>query len=244
MNLKPALRYQASEMRSALSWYYGTVFVLGVVGYVLARYLTSRFGMDSLEINISGLIGVTPFFLFVVGLNSYKPNLFLLLQNGVSRKTLFVSLCIAGVVVGIGTGIIDLLLDEVIRRLMAPMEINIMNVSDAIAPPSSFPLLGRVVGVTILNGSTFFAGVLITSLFYRLNTLQKVLVPVGLVLGVTGLSFYDSYTGVITKLLEMVESFSQANLPQYLITQVGYAALILGVTWLLQRRAQVKTNLS
>ena len=235
MNLKPILRYHAKEGATALAWFYGILLVAGAGAYFLFRYLIARYGGSSAQVTMGGAIGITGFFLFIAGLNSYRTELFLSLQNGISRKTLFVSLLILGAALAAVTGGMDLLIDYAL---------NILSFEEILMPASPVPLLSRFLAVSFMNGSAFFAGVLITTLFYRLNTPGKVLVPVGAGILLIALSFYDASTGRMTGFAQSVADFSRAGIPQFLLVSAIVAVLLFGFTWLLQRRAQIKTNLS
>ena len=244
MNLKPILRYHAKEGATALAWFYGILLVAGAGAYFLFRYLIARYGGSSAQVTMGGAIGITGFFLFIAGLNSYRTELFLSLQNGISRKTLFVSLLILGAALAAVTGVMDLLIDYAMRTLTRPLGLNILSFEEILVPASPVPLLSRFLAVSFMNGSAFFAGVLITTLFYRLNTPGKVLVPVGAGILLIALSFYDASTGRMTGFAQSVADFSRAGIPQFLLVSAIGAVLLFGFTWLMQRRAQIKTNLS
>lgn len=245
MNLKPALRYLRKEMRTALLWYYGTIVVLAVAGYFVARYLATRYGLAGSSITFSGITGVTSFFLFITGLNSYRTELLYFLQNGISRKTLYVSLLITGAVLALLTGVLDLAIDRVGGMVLQSLNINLISINEMLMPQSSVPLLGKYLAVVVLNASGFFLGVFFTTLFYRLNTLGKVLVPVGAVLLLPALSYVDKTTGgAITLFAQQAESFSRSGILQFVLMNGIYALVIAIGIWLLQRRAQIKTNVS
>lgn len=245
MNLKPALRYHAKEMRIALTWYYGIVLVMSVALSLLARYLISRYGRGSVDINFSGMTGITAFFLFIAGLNSYKSELLYFLQNGLSRKTLYIALLITGVVTGLVTGTLDLLIDRLGEVTLSTMGFTITGISDLMMPVSSVPVLSKLLAAATMNGMAFLIGILLTTLFYRLNTAGKVIVPITLFALGMAWPILDYYTGGhFSSFLAGINRFAGSGIPPYLLVNgIGFA-IMAGVIWLLQRRAQIKTNLS
>ena len=116
MNLKAALRYRIKDTRTGLLWYYGILIVLGTALFALGMFLSARYGLGGANISIWAVSGVTAFYLFIVGLTSYKADFFYLLQNGISRRTHFVSLLVVGTALALLTGTIDLLLDGLMQR--------------------------------------------------------------------------------------------------------------------------------
>lgn len=248
MNLRPILHYRGKDAAISLAWYYGILLVLSVGLYFLFRYLITRYGTGVVQVSITGMAGITAVFLFIVGLNSYKTELLFGLQNGISRRTLFVSVLLVGLALGLFTGVLDLLQDRLARGLFGSLGIAITGIEDHLMPASPFPILSQYLGIVALNTSAFFLGVLISSLFYRLNTLGKVLVPIGAVLlsmllSLTNVST-ESSPGFLPELSNRIEAFAQSGIFPFLLVHVAWMALLFLLIWLLQRRAQVKTQLS
>lgn len=245
MNGKPALRYHATDFCISLLWYYGILIGLGIALFALGTYLAAYHGLGEVDVEIAAVSGITMFYLFVAGLYSYKADFFYLLQNGISRRTQFVTLLIVGAVLALLTGVIDLLLDELMLQALRSIGLGVIDMSDFVQPASAFPLLSKYIGVVFLNGSAFFVGLLITTVFYRLNTLGKILLPIGVFgLLVPALSFYDHYTKHLTNASRAIDTFVRSGILSYLLIYAVFLLIVTGLTWLLQRRAQIKSPVS
>ena len=92
MKLKAAVRYYLNDFKRPVIIYYGVLMTLFVLQLVISALLKVR------NPSSGGMEFATTIFLFVVGLNAFKAPFRLFLQNGLSRKTLYVgvvaSLCL------------------------------------------------------------------------------------------------------------------------------------------------------
>lgn len=99
MSIYPSFKYQLLTQKMAVIIYYavllGLILLFG--GAVLISYGNGD-GENSASSTITtGLSGITAVMVFVLGLNSFKENFGMALQNGVSRKSLFLArLCASG----------------------------------------------------------------------------------------------------------------------------------------------------
>ena len=86
--MKSAMIYQISEMKKPLLIYYAIIFFL-----LLASFLTTEvfLHISANGTTINGIEISSMIFIFVCGLNSFKEPFRMFLQNGLSRKTLFLS---------------------------------------------------------------------------------------------------------------------------------------------------------
>ncbi len=187
MKAKLFAKYDLSQSRGAIGVFYLVIAALILVAGILSRLLGSS-GIDG---SFNGLEWTSVIFLFVAGLNSFKPYFYFACANGISRKSMFLG---------------ELMSSGAICLLMAIMDVVIVALLPLVVPQSQLlyeafftgdlPLIQEM-GLTFLLGLflnclAFALGYLITIAYYRMNTRLKVLVSVGVpavftLLGAAGL---------------------------------------------------------
>ncbi len=86
--MNKAIKYQWSDVKRTLCIYY-SIIVLVVAFFFIVGRVTKNDGETYSSFN--GLEMCTGIFLFVLGLNSFKEQFFMFLQNGISRKSIWKS---------------------------------------------------------------------------------------------------------------------------------------------------------
>ena len=94
MNIKISVKYQFQDITRALIIFCGILLIL-----ILTLFIPGLQGTTN-GLEISAFI-----FLFVIGLNTFKENFGMFLQNGVSRKTIFagklLSTCVVSAIMAV-----------------------------------------------------------------------------------------------------------------------------------------------
>jgi hypothetical protein len=114
MNLKSVVKYQILDGKIAIPVFY--LVVLCVMALLLVS--VSEIGEGS-SASISGLEMATIIFLFVVGLNAFRETFRRMMQNGVSRKTMFKGYIITVLILSIGMSLINAVLLWVGKAMVA-----------------------------------------------------------------------------------------------------------------------------
>lgn len=86
MNLKHSYQYRLQTARKAVLIYYLVVVILCTINLILTKVTEQG------QSFFNGIEASSIFFLFVLGLNTFKEDFYMLLQNGVSRKSTFLSI--------------------------------------------------------------------------------------------------------------------------------------------------------
>ncbi|WP_322181843.1 hypothetical protein [Neglectibacter caecimuris] len=260
MQIYSSFRYQLFSHKKDLLVYYLILVGMQVLAYLVSIPLTLvSAGNGGLVItSSSGISAISCIFLLVAGICSFRESFSMALQNGVSRRNLFfgrlcasAALCLimamideastlllrlAGLLPGVQTESFSLL-ETVFSSALSGLSPVLVAFA---AVPFSFCLL-------LAFGAL---GYFISTLFYRLNKLGKLLIGIGsallLLVGLPGVfELYDHYPQwplwpVLGKAL-----FSFFHLAFGAPWNAGVSCLILfGVfslfTWLLMRRAELK----
>ncbi len=252
MRVTASFRYQLLQnLRNVLAYY------LAMVGLTLLEAWFT-FHSGNAGASLSGLTMMTSLFLFVKSLCSFKDNFGMALQNGVTRKNLFLGrLACAAVLCGIMA-----VLDEVITLLLDLIGklpgVNTQSISLMAILFQDDALLFSPVALTLYSVAFSFClllaaaglGYCINALYYRLNTLGKVAVsasvPGFFIFVVPTLKSLRDRLGLQEQYLTLertVEAFFSFLLKSpwhTMTTSLVFAALSHLLAWLLIRRAALK----
>lgn len=177
MKLKSAVKYQIYEFKKPLLIYYLIIYILFILFFIENSTLI-HFGAD---VRLGGIESASMIFIFIAGLNSFKETFKMFLQNGLSRKTLFISFICSIIPISAAMALIDS-----VNGLIASLVIKY--------DPAYMQFYGkRYVGS--VNGIFKYAegflwyifayamlamiGYFITVLYYRMNKGLKLLVSIG-----------------------------------------------------------------
>lgn len=242
MNIKPVFKYFVADSKRALLIYYAIIYLILFLTVILLKSM-------NIEGEISSIDVATMIFLLVIGMNLFKAPFRLFLQNGVSRKTMFVSfLCFSGCICAFMA-----ILDQINYRIFSCFSTYAQMFSWLYAGryETMFGVQQTLEGIVwSLFGYLLFTvlGFFITVLYYRCNKWQKFAISIG----VPGVLFIilplldgNFFQGQI--ILNIVKFFRIALGLEYgvnpLIGTLSFAigaAILGGITFLLMRKAPVK----
>lgn len=243
--MKSAMIYQIAEMKKPLLIYYAIIFFL-----LLASFLTTEvfLHISANGTTINGIEISSMIFIFVCGLNSFKEPFRMFLQNGLSRKTLFLSyLCSLLPVSGV-MAIIDTSIGAIGRSLgsyQSAFHEFYRQYFPAVGPGQVF--VGFALSLLLYTTSAL-TGYFITSLYYRMSKGLKLLVSIGVpVLLIIVLPIVDMgyANGVISRglgeIFLLASGVKAGYNPLYpLGSCIILSSVLAGLTYLLQRRAVIK----
>lgn len=258
MNLRASYRYQLADHKKSILVFYCVFFCMYLLTMILMIAL-SRGGKDPIEGSMSGMETATIIFLFVSGMNSFKENFGMLMQNGVSRKSLLVSRIFVMATVSLFMMLVDKIwilgsvwLSNVCKNMVGISMTNTVSFIDMLyhrsAVLSSF---GMHIETMVFNFAAYFMamniGYLITVAFYRMNKVGKLAIGAGLpVLFFVILPTVDTlfFKGLITEsvfnFLFRVLGLTVGN-PMYAVASFFVAsAIALTASWLIIRRTPLR----
>jgi len=246
MSFSKSLKYGVLANKKPVAIFYTVVVALYLVFIV-----TSLFAPGG---SISGMDMSSLIFLFVFGITSFKENFYMLLQNGVSRKNMFLGTIASLFVVSIFVAVIDTILALFL----------------GLVPDENFTLASlfqQLYGMSQYSGSSTFAvscheiawnsmlkfafaclGLFIGCAYYKMNALAKTLVSCGVpcffLLGLPLIDLALPKINIFDKLLDAIMFFfgftGGANSYQCVLCCLGLAAVASAVTFLMLRKTSVK----
>ncbi len=253
MNTQKVVKYQINEFKTSMF-----VFFLVILALMLL------IGISVVNINVNGgesnIMGGMEFgiviFLFIVGLNYFRETFRLMIQNGVSRKTMFKGVIISTAIIAVIMSLINeiiLLIGKVFAANTESFtfEGTFEQIYGARYAGSGTGLQMAFEGLLFLiciSAAAMMFGFLITTMYYRLNKLAKVLVSVGvpvsiiIILPIVDFSLTGGQiSNAIFKFMSFAFGFLNGTNPYYgMVTCLVGFALCAAISWLLIRKAAVK----
>lgn len=187
MNIKASYKYQlADHKKSVIIYYFVLISLIIFLFGSLAVAVVYEDGTISGSA-VNGLDMATAIFLFVTGLCSFKESFGMLIQNGVSRKNIYLGRLFATITLAFGMAIIDTVIVMIFKFIGTLSKDNFycstlyeqfyrLHANQL----SSFQI--HVVGFIfdfLLYLTCIALGYLITNIFYRVNATGKVLLGAG-----------------------------------------------------------------
>jgi len=246
MKTKPVLKYLLSDYKSVLLIMYLCAYVLAVLLGVSTSKLENSW--------CGGLEFISIITLFVLGLSSFKPYFKLFSANGVSRRTIFYS-----AVAGLGIIAAIMALIDTLNTLLFSHFANYQSMfrqfyyhnmlsSSQWAAYSVSTLIQQLLWSIFAYFWIAMIGLLITTLYYRMNKGLKIAVSVGVpVLWLFVLPSLDQHlwgnrlSHIMQTFFNFAWGYSNGYNPYIgMASMLVFAAVTAAFSWLLIRRAGVK----
>lgn len=268
MKIKSSYLYQINDMKRPVTIFYiviMSILILFAVSAGLSAAANGNVSFGSVSISsssggyssgsFSGLEGATVIFLFVCGLNFFKELFRMFIQNGVSRKTMFVGRILTILSICATMAVIDkiiLLLGKFVFEHLFRMSFTGM--FEMIYSPHVVQIgnLQMHIEGLLFNLCFYLAaitfGYFVSVAFYRMSNIVKIIVGIGTIaILFNGLPMLDAIllNGAIMKAIMNAISFSFGfqngcnpffGMVTFILTSAVFAAL----SWLLMRKAAVK----
>lgn len=246
MNILTPVRYHLWQNKRALFIFYGIIYVI----YAMAVVATLTISSISGPVSMSGIEFASMIFIFILGLSSFSESFGMFLQNGMSRRTLFISTAYSFVIVAAIMAAVDS-----INGLLA----NFAFKYQGMFLQTYHPRYGETAGsaLQVFEGLLWYLflysllamiGLFIGTLYYRMDKRQKILVSVGV--PTLALVFLPLFNRIVTNgalfsaignFLYFVQGFESGHNPYYAMTTYILSFAFFGcLSFLLMRRAVVR----
>lgn len=248
--IRAAYRYQLADHKKSILIFYCVIFALLAMMFVGTVTVSTSSG-DSI---VGGMDAATPIFLFIAGLCTFKEPFYMLLQNGISRKSIFLSRLLVVLTISCAMAAVDkivLLTGKAISLLNGSFRcVSLYEEIYILQPFHGSPVLLHL-HIFLFDFLMYFmfaaVGYLISLLFYRLNKAGKIAVGAGvpvmlfIVLPIVDAVYFNlKITYTYGRFMDTVLGISSVN-PYAAMLTFAVSSVIFGAfTWLLLRRAPVK----
>ncbi|QNU67981.1 hypothetical protein EHE19_005935 [Ruminiclostridium herbifermentans] len=243
MRLKSVVKYNLYDIRYGVMVYY--IVIAALMGLLIFMRQTGL-----VRIGTSGFVSgaeASAIFLFVCGLNSFKQIYLYLSTNGITRKTQFYGFLISSVIISAGMAFIDTASTNIINIFMnyRPMFYQLFNQFTVESSQFLITIMSFLWNATV-NLLAFVIGYLITTLYYRMSKILKIIVSVGVpsffIIGFPMLASYLYKIGYINEFTAAIKFLIDGNGNPIVnvIIIVLEIAIVAGLSYLLVRKAPVK----
>jgi hypothetical protein len=210
---------------------------------------------DTINGQFNGLEFATMIYIFIAGCNSFKEEFGMLMQNGVSRKTLFAGRLLTSLSVAFGMAVIDKLIYFICKaavtltndRLSFSSFFEMLYYNGKTGTDSfNIQILSFLFNIIIYLFATAL-GYIITTIYYRLGKNGKVAlsvsIPVGLFVILPSFDYSVTNGKIFSSIFRALDSafgVSAQKPVNGIITCILGFMLLSALGWLLIRRAYVK----
>jgi hypothetical protein len=240
-------KYHIYQTMKSVKGFY-TIFISVIIFlYIISSYQGGSVSSSGLEIS-------TIIFLFIAGLNSFKSNFKFSQANNVSRKTFFKGLFIGILPITISMSIIDLIVNRTYNIFVKCPTIYDMvygsyrmatyNIDNWVQSNGIATLAATFTWQFAFYTMVFWAGILVSLIYYRSNTLMKVIVSI---IPVFLLSFSNTIVNLLNPFIDEIGEFiitafglQSQNSYMAVLSFLVIALILAGFVYLLTRKAIVK----
>lgn len=243
MNIKTSTKYQIKDYNKTIRMFYLVILLIITMSIIIAY--TFEGGLFS----VGGMEFSTCIFLFVVGLNSFKETFYMMMQNGISRKTMYIGRFFSFLSASVFMALLDRVILNVVSHLFNSERFIMAGMYDMIFEDrfQGRNVLVNNIEVILMSIATYMAalvaGYLITSAFYRMNKAVKLIASIGvpvlvfIILPILDSSLLNNKIGIIISDFIIFTLKAPYNL---VLVCLLFVIVSMGLSWLLIRRAVSK----
>lgn len=243
MKLKKAIKYNLAVTSKSLIIFYSVIAAVYIFLAILFTLLDGVQGSSSME--IAALI-----FLFSLGVTFFSEYFKMYLQNGISRKTMFIGVGVSLLICAAIMGLLDTLTGLFLSRAGILTPLTRMLYAERIAGMS---VVQSTIEVFFLNVMLYFflavLGYCIGIIFSKLSRLMRIVLPVGFMLLFTVVVLVDlnltngSILSAIGNFFMFISGFQNGGNINYLtVSCLCFSVIVFGVSWLMIRRVTVNES--
>lgn len=228
-------KVNTNEMVKPIIIFYCIVIASLILSLVLVK--------SNIHLMTKGLELATAIFLFVCGLNSFKENFYFAQCNNISRKAFIKGVIGSIFPIAIGMSIIDIIINRIVNVFTKMptiydmlwgnyASIDLLENSTAwVQDNSILVIFNSILVCFLLYCLVYVLGLLISMLYFRCDTLMKILVSI------IGVMILNLFSFIFDK--PLFESTS-GNFYIGLIITIGIFVILVGIVFLLIKNAEVK----
>jgi hypothetical protein len=249
MDIKATTKYQINEyIKSIKIFYLVVILVIALFGVLINTSASSSFR------STGGIEGSAMIFLFILGLNSFKETFLMMLQNGTTRKSMFIGRLLTISVTSVFMAVVD--------RFIVNVGSLLNDMSDSFHIGGMYEMIFNkraeslhivamnleAVLITIgVYAAAMVAGYFITSAYYRMSKMLKIAVSIGvptslmILLPVLDAAVFEGKVSrALGRFFGFVFGGTTGNPYNLLLTCTVFVIVALGLTWLLIRKTVEK----
>lgn len=175
MRLKAVVKYNLSELKNGILIFYCIIAV--IIAFFGVSFISVS--KNNVHSSMGGVDVATAIFLFVVGLSSFKQNFLLLSAYGVTRKVQFYGFLISSLIVSAFMSAVDTAYGNILTGFINYNPVFHQIYQEWVsAVPKAMVILTGFMWSTVLYFFELLLGYTITSLYYRMTRILKIVVSI------------------------------------------------------------------
>lgn len=189
MKTKSIVKYYLYEIKSSIIGFY-IIMLLGCIATYVGYKLSGG------ELYSNGIELATIIFLFVLGLNLFRSQFNFLIQNGVTRKANFIGFLVSTLVVVL-FATIDSFISVIMHNLIGYESLYHMLYAGSSQGYGFMYIIKSILLLTAMYGVFYMIGYFITTLYYAMNKVMKIIVSVSVpAFFIIGLPIIDYFLNI------------------------------------------------
>jgi hypothetical protein len=249
MSVKVATKYQMNEYKKSIKVFYLVVILV----MAFFRIITSISKVSDFT-STGGVEGSAMIFLFILGLNSFKETFLMMLQNGTTRKSMFIGRIITILATSVFMAVVDRFIVNIgglLNDMRDNYYINGMYEMIFDKRSKSLHIVTKNLEAILITAGVYMAamvaGYIITTAYYRMSKPWKIAVSIGVPASLMILlpildevAFGGKVSIALGRIFAFVFGGKTGNPYNLLLSCLVFALVALGLTWLLVRKAVEK----
>lgn len=247
-------KFQLAEHKNSMLIF--CLVILAILAFIpIYNGFSAMFQIQSdVTIQVTGIDMAPAIFLFVCGLNAFKDNFYMALQNGISRKSLFRNRLYVVLTLSLAMALFDQIVMVLGKAIDALSDsINYSGVLEMLYGSQFGSQSGgflmyfeSFLFLTTLFIAFLSLGYLITVIFYRMNKKQKISYVIGfyvvafVILPIIDMMMAGQLSVILLKFLDLTMGMSAHNPFIGMFSLIVFSIILSGLTWVLIRKAGVK----
>ena len=183
-NVKTAVKYRMEESRKSIAVFYIIMIALtALLGFGATGLANSN---TTLTLSVGGLESATIIFAFVLGVTSFRENFRMMLQNGLSRRTVFLSSLIGDLLLSAVLSLIAAIVNGMAALLISERQIVLISLMQQVYAEryAGHGYNPQIMGESFLFFFVVFAAALIVGhcisvLYFRMNRTGRIAFSAG-----------------------------------------------------------------
>lgn len=240
MNVLKVFHYQLSSSKKALAIYYGVFLLIYFVFSIITLFASKS---SHINFNINGFDFCSFIFLFAFSLNSFTSNFKIMHSNGVSRYTFYKGYLLSIFPITALVAFLNILVNKLYSSVL--IDNSLYSIIYLGGKPYNYveaPFFPNLIWSFAALSTTAILGWMLCIIYYRSNTLVKILVSTILVIQLPLLDFiFSSPAGNgFSHFLSTIFGITSGNSYIGAVTLAVIFAIFSFVSYVLIRRAPVK----
>lgn len=244
MNLKPAIKYELSQIKKTIFIFYLIIYSVVLLSVITPALIKN----NSIISNMSGIEFSSIIFIFILSLTTFDSTMKIFIQNGLNRLTVFVAFICSVIPTALFMSLIDSLNSLVINKIYPYSSLfdQIYNNNFGYKITNQFTILQSFLWSACIYLMFATIGFFIAILYYRMNKWQSLVFFIGIpsflsiVLPTLAANLQDLFYKLNLFIINCLGIGTNINPYNAMITFTVISVMLSFISYLLIRKTPIK----